>query len=117
MSARLSGAPWLLIEMCAWSLVTDGSAGCSTGAAIDRLKSNPRDGESAWQHCGTRAFIGLDIGKTHHWVCALDGEGKPLLSRKIANDETEIVTLLTTASALAQQLVWAVDIIGAPSAL
>jgi len=24
-------------------------------------------------------------------VCALDGEGKPLLSRKIANDETEIV--------------------------
>ena len=64
-----------------------------------------------------QAFIGLDIGKTHHWVCALDGEGKPLLSRKIANDETEIVTLLTTASALAQQLVWAVDIIGAPSAL
>jgi hypothetical protein len=64
-----------------------------------------------------QAFIGLDIGKTHHWVCALDGEGKPLLSRKIANDETEIVALLTTASALAQQLVWAVDIIGAPSAL
>ena len=64
-----------------------------------------------------QAFIGLDIGKTHHWVCALDGEGKPLLSRKIANDETEIVTLLTTANALAQQLVWAVDIIGAPSAL
>ena len=64
-----------------------------------------------------QAFIGLDIGKTHHWVCALDGAGKPLLSRKIANDETEIVTLLTTASALAQQLVWVVDIIGAPSAL
>jgi Transposase len=64
-----------------------------------------------------QAFIGLDIGKTHHWVCALDGAGKPLLSRKIANDETEIVTLLTTAGTLAQQLVWAVDIIGAPSAL
>ena len=86
MSARLSGAPWLLIEMCARSLVTDASAGCSTGAASDRLKSNPRDGESAWQR--DQAFIGLDIGKTHHWVCALDGEGKPLLSRKIANDET-----------------------------
>ena len=64
-----------------------------------------------------QAFIGLDIGRTHHWACALDCEGKPLLSRKIANDETEIVTLLTTANALAQQLVWAVDIIGAPSAL
>jgi hypothetical protein len=52
-----------------------------------------------------QAFIGLDIGKTHLWVCALDGEGKPLLSRKIADDEIEIVTLLTTASALAQPLV------------
>jgi hypothetical protein len=31
MSARLSGVPWLLIEMCARSLVTDESAGCSTG--------------------------------------------------------------------------------------
>jgi transposase len=64
-----------------------------------------------------QAFIGLDIGKTHHWVCALDGAGNPLLSMKIANDETEIVTLLSTANALAQQLVWAVDIIGPPSAL
>jgi hypothetical protein len=31
MSARLSGAPRLLIEICAWSLFTDASAGCSTG--------------------------------------------------------------------------------------
>jgi hypothetical protein len=31
MSARLSGVPWLLIEICARSLVTDASAGCSTG--------------------------------------------------------------------------------------
>ena len=40
-----------------------------------------------------------------------------MLSGKIANDETEIVTLLATTSALAQQLVRAVEIIGAPSAL
>ena len=31
MFARLSGVPWLLIEICARSLVTDASAGCSTG--------------------------------------------------------------------------------------
>jgi hypothetical protein len=43
----LLGTPWLLIEMCARPLVTDESAGCSTGAAIDRLNSNPRDGETA----------------------------------------------------------------------
>jgi hypothetical protein len=42
--------------------------------------------------------------------------GHARLSRKIAY-ETKMVTVLTTASGLAQQLVWAVDIIGAPSAL
>jgi hypothetical protein len=31
MSAQPFGAPWLLIEMCAWSLVTEASAGCSRG--------------------------------------------------------------------------------------
>jgi transposase len=39
------------------------------------------------------------------------------LSAKIANDEAEIVSVITTLAAVAQQLVWAVDIIGAPSAL
>jgi hypothetical protein len=35
--------------------------------------------------------VGVDIGKTHHWVCALDADGKKLLSVKVANDEAEIV--------------------------
>jgi hypothetical protein len=47
----------------------------------------------------------------------VDADGTPLLSVKIANDEAEIVAFLTTAGALATQLRWAVDIIGAPSAL
>ena len=42
---------------------------------------------------------------------------KVLLSVKVANDEAEIVALLARAGGLARQLVWAVDIIGAPSAL
>jgi transposase len=62
-------------------------------------------------------WVGVDIGKTHHWVCALDAEGKRLLSVKVANDEAEIVELIATVQALAEQPVWAVDIIGAPSAL
>jgi len=64
-----------------------------------------------------RAWAGIDIGKTHHWVCVLDADGAVLLSRKLANDETEIVSLITTVTELAEQLVWAVDIVGAPSAL
>ena len=64
-----------------------------------------------------RAWIGIDVGKTHHWVCIVDADGTRLLSFKISNDETEIVALIANASTLAARLSWAVDIIGAPSAL
>jgi transposase len=63
------------------------------------------------------AWVGVDIGKAHHWVCALGADGERLLSVKVANDEAEIVELIATVQALAAQPVWAVDIIGAPSAL
>ena len=64
-----------------------------------------------------KAWAGVDVGKTHHWVCVVDAEGKTLLSAKVANDEAEIVALLASTGSLAGQLIWAVDIIGAPSAL
>jgi len=64
-----------------------------------------------------KAWAGVDVGKTHHWVCAVDADGKTLLSVKIANDEAEIRSVITKVSGLARQQVWAVDIIGAPSAL
>ena len=63
------------------------------------------------------AWVGVDIGKTHHWVCALDADGSTLLSVKVANDEAAIGGMFATVDGLAKQLVWAVDIIGAPSAL
>ena len=63
------------------------------------------------------AWVGVDIGKRHHWVCALDADGSKLLSVKVANDEAAILGLLGIVDGLAGQLVWAVDIIGAPSAL
>jgi len=63
------------------------------------------------------AWVGIDVGKTHHWVCAVDADGKTLLSVKVANDEAGIVSLIAAVTALTQQLTWAVDIIGAPSAL
>jgi transposase len=63
------------------------------------------------------AWVGIDIGKTHHWACAVDADGKKLLSVKVANDEAEIRNLIATTTAMAKQPVWAVDIVGAPSAL
>ncbi|MEV4417629.1 transposase [Catellatospora sp. NPDC049609] len=59
-----------------------------------------------------RAWVGIDVGKTHHWACVVDSDGKRLLSTKIGNDEVEIVALVTTAGNLASQLTWAVDISG-----
>jgi transposase len=63
------------------------------------------------------AWVGIDVGKTHHWACVVDAHGNTLLSVKVANDEAEIITLLADAASMATRLIWAVDIIGAPSAL
>jgi transposase len=64
-----------------------------------------------------KAWVGIDVGKTHHWACVVDVDGKKLLSIKVANDEADIVALIATAGSQATQLDWAIDIIGAPSAL
>lgn len=63
------------------------------------------------------AWAGVDIGKTHHWVCVVDSEGTKLWSAKLINDEAELAAAITTVTALAQQIVWTVDIIAAPAAL
>ena len=62
-------------------------------------------------------WVGVDVGKTHHWVCAIDADGRSVLSVKVSNDEAEILAVLATVASLATGSVWAVDIIGAPSAL
>lgn len=65
----------------------------------------------------SRAWIGVDIGKTHHWVCAVDETGKRLLSCKVLNDEAQIIEVIAEVSELAAGRVWAIDILGRPSAL
>ena len=65
----------------------------------------------------TTAWAGIDIGKTHHWICAVDADGRALASVKVANVEADIVAALARMTDLADQVVWAVDIVGAPSAL
>ena len=64
-----------------------------------------------------RAWAGIDIGKRHHWVCLVDSEGETIYSSKVANDEREIRAVLAAAQAEAENVVWAVDIVGTMSAL
>jgi transposase len=59
---------------------------------------------------GTRAWIGIDAAKRHHWVLALDQDGRVLASRRVANDQAAITQLLGEMAALADELTWAVDL-------
>ena len=106
MFARLSGVPWLLIEICARSL----GYGCVSGVFHGPLLATGTNGRRSVVAQRDIAWIGIDVGKTHHWACMVDAEGKKLSSIKVANDEAEIVALITNAGSQARQVVWAVEI-------
>ena len=55
-------------------------------------------------------WAGVDVGKEHHWVCAVDNTGAVLLSRKISNDQTAIAAAIGEVDALADQVIWTVDL-------
>src|SRR6218665_3727774 len=59
-----------------------------------------------------RYWAGVDAGKAHHHCVVIDEGGTRLLSRKIANDEDEILTLLAEVTALDEdgEVVWATDL-------
>jgi hypothetical protein len=107
----------VLIEMCAWSLVTDASAGCSPGPAGSNLPLNDWICLSTIGdvHGDPNDRLGWDRHRqTHHWICAVDADGRALMSVKVANIEADLVAALATVSDLADQVVvWAVDIVGA----
>lgn len=63
------------------------------------------------------AWAGIDVGKEHHWVVVLDAAGKVLLSRKMANDEREIVQVLADVGAVADRVSWTVDLTTVEAAL
>ena len=64
-----------------------------------------------------KAWSGLDVGKEFHWAHVLDASGRELLSRKVENDEADILKLIDEALSLAKEIVWAVDQPGGGAAL
>ncbi|MEU6235831.1 IS110 family transposase [Kitasatospora sp. NPDC047058] len=64
-----------------------------------------------------RIWAGTDIGKTHHHCVVLDTEGRKLLSRRVLNDEPELLALLADVLALDEDVVWAVDVADGMAAL
>ncbi|GAA3812264.1 IS110 family RNA-guided transposase [Streptomyces chiangmaiensis] len=64
-----------------------------------------------------RLWVGIDAGKAHHWLAAIDTTGATIWSRKVPNDESEILSALGEIFPLAEEVCWAVDITGTASAL
>ncbi|MEV8396297.1 MULTISPECIES: IS110 family transposase [unclassified Streptomyces] len=55
-------------------------------------------------------WAGVDIGKTHHHCVVLNAEGTRLLSRRVLNDEPELLALLADVLDIGEDAVWAVDV-------
>ncbi|WP_019076044.1 MULTISPECIES: IS110 family RNA-guided transposase [Streptomyces] len=67
----------------------------------------------------SRIWAGTDCGKTHHHCLVLDNEGDALLSRRVANDEPELLKLIADVLDLAdgRAVTWAMDMTGGEPAL
>ena len=64
-----------------------------------------------------KAWAGVDAGKEFHWAHVLDASGTELLSRKVQNDEADILRLIEDALSLAEEVLWAIDQPGGGAAL
>jgi transposase len=68
-------------------------------------------------HTVSAIWIGIDAGKEFHWAHVLDARGTQLLSRRVENDEADLLELINEALSLAEEVVWAVDQPGGGAAL
>lgn len=67
----------------------------------------------------TRIWAGIDCGKTHHHCLVLDSGGDTLLSRRVGNDEPELLKLIGDVLDIADDraVTWAMDMTGGEPAL
>lgn len=61
-------------------------------------------------------WAGIDAGKAHHCV-AIDESGRRLLSRRVANDEPELLQLLADVLDLGDEVTWGIDLADGGAAL
>lgn len=55
-------------------------------------------------------WAGVDIGKTHHHAVVINADGERLLSRRVENDESELLELIGDVLAISTDVLWAVDL-------
>lgn len=64
-----------------------------------------------------QVWAGVDAGKAHHHCVVIDGEGRRLLSRRVANDEADLIMLIDQVGRLGDDVTWAVDLNAGGAAL
>lgn len=64
-------------------------------------------------------WAGVDAGKTHHHCVVIDADGHRLLSRRVANDEPDLLTLISDVLDISDgdQTTWAIDLADGGAAL
>lgn len=62
-------------------------------------------------------YVGIDIAKEVHWVCAIDAMGKNLLDRKLLNTPDDLNRLVEELRTLPQPLCVGIDVLGGIAAL
>ncbi|MFF3272695.1 IS110 family transposase [Streptomyces chrestomyceticus] len=55
-------------------------------------------------------WAGVDIGKEHHHCVVINADGERLSSRRVLNDETELLQLIGDVLAISTDALWAVDL-------
>ncbi|PBC93156.1 transposase IS116/IS110/IS902 family protein [Streptomyces sp. Ag82_O1-15] len=67
----------------------------------------------------SRIWVGTDCGKSHHHCLVMDTDGDTLLSRRVPNDEPELLELIGDVLDIASgdQATWAMDMTGGEPAL
>jgi transposase len=62
-------------------------------------------------------WAGVDAGKAHHHCVVIDTDGTKVLSRRVPNNEADLLTLIGDVQALAQDVLWAIDLNAGGAAL
>ncbi|HZD68531.1 MAG TPA: IS110 family transposase [Actinomycetes bacterium] len=64
-------------------------------------------------------WAGVDAGKTHHHCVVIDADGRRLLSRRVANDEPDLLALIGEVLDISDgdQATWAIDLADGGAAL
>ena len=64
-----------------------------------------------------RIWAGVDIGKEHHHCVVINDNGERLLSRRVQNDEGELLNLIADVMAINADVLWAIDLNSGGAAL